>query len=244
MHIPGWCKCPFSFLILASSTYVFPLLCHIMPGIRQGVGVKKDLVSLSKAMKEDRVKTMRPGSSVIWPVAKVETVIIACLVRTAVADVPTKKAAIRWGHASSPRAQWLWEVRDGQLQSCSSLLWFFSEALGFLSPRPPAQADWSGEKTRRRSAPCQRPRAGLAQQARNDTISSDLWLKEYREHDHETCHWLGQIGDITVIGGGGLRWAISFQLQCCESIHSNRLCLCELDDLLTDVSHSEFHEVA
>lgn len=58
-------------------------------------------------------------------------------------------------------------------------------------------------------ADCQGPRAGLAQgpqQPSNDTISSDLWLKEYREHDHETCHWPRQIGDITVIAGsGGLR---------------------------------------
>lgn len=53
------------FLILANSTYVFPLLCHKIPGIKQGVGVKKDLVSLSKAIKEDQVKTVGPGSSVI-----------------------------------------------------------------------------------------------------------------------------------------------------------------------------------
>lgn len=80
-----------------------------------------------------------------------------------------------------------------------------------------------------RSVDCQGPRTGLARgpyQPSNDTISSDLWLKEYREHDHETCHWRRQIGDITVIAEGGeLRWGICFQLQCCGSMHSKGLCL-------------------
>lgn len=75
------------------------------------------------------------------------------------------------------------------------------------------------------------PGAGLAQgtqQPSNDTIRSDLWLKEYREHDQESCHWQRQIEDITVIaGGGGPRWGIGFQLQCCESLHSAGLCLSE-----------------
>lgn len=86
-------------------------------------------------MKEDQVKTMRPGSSVIWPVAEVETVIIACLVRTSVTDVPKKKAAIRWFTTSTVamRRPW-WTVAELQF-SVVVFFWssWFSKAPG---PRP------------------------------------------------------------------------------------------------------------
>lgn len=79
---------------------------------------------------------------------------------------------------------------------CKLSFFFFFE----LSPPGPGISEFWEDRPPvppypSRSADCQGPRAGLAQQPSNDTISSDLWLKEYREHDHETCHWPRQIGD-------------------------------------------------
>lgn len=134
-------------------------------GIKQGVSVKK---ALFNAMKEDQVKTMGPGSSVIWPVVEVEMVIITCLERTSVSDGSNKKAEGTWVHLEHTGYE------KSVIGSCNSLLCFFFFLSFWLLSLPPGPGRLEWWEDSPRSTHCQRPRAGLAQQPCNDTISSDL----------------------------------------------------------------------
>ena len=102
-------------------------------------------------MKEDQVKTMGPGSSVIWPVVEVEMVIITCLERTSVTDGLNKKVTISWGHMGSAWAMRRPSLAVAVLGFCFFFFCFFVlfKSLGFWVPPTPlqVQADWSGEKT-------------------------------------------------------------------------------------------------